>query len=144
MAGGFADIKNDAGIPLVEGVVESTTDTTLTLRLPGTSYQPLLTAATRPTAGEKVAGIVRLKARRMDLPVAGGRYVEPVAGRPRRIQGRVIGVDAAKNEVQVRAGFAVVATPLAPQKASDFCVGQTVSFDAEPGATFEISTPAHH
>jgi hypothetical protein len=79
----------------------------------------------------------------MDLPVAGGRYTEPVAGRPRRIQGRVIGVDAVKNEIQVRAGFAVVATPLAPQKAADFSVGQTVSFDAEPGASFEVSSAAH-
>lgn len=145
MAGGFADLKNDAGIPLVEGFVVKTKDNTLTLRLPGTNYQPAFTAVgTMPAEGAKVAGLVRVNARRMDLPTAGGRFVEPVAGRPRRIQGRVIGVDAAKNEIQVRAGFAVLATPLAPQKAADFAVGQTVSFDAEPGASFEVSTPAHH
>lgn len=145
MAGGFADLKNDAGLPLVEGVVEQTKDNTFFLRLPGTNYQPAFVAAGAvPSVGAKVAGVVRVKARRMDLPVAGGRYTEPVTGRPRRIQGRVIGVDAAKNEVHVRAGFAVVATPLPPQKAADFHIGQTVSFDAEPGATFEVSTQAHH
>lgn len=145
MAGGFADLKNDAGLPLVEGIVASVSGNTFTLRLPGTHYEPKFTAVgAAPAVDAKAAGIVRAKARRIDLPSAGGRFVEPVAGRPRRIQGRVIGVDAAKNEIQVRAGFALVATPLAPQKASDFAVGQTVSFDAEPGATFEVSAPAHH
>ncbi len=145
MSGGFADLKNDAGIPLVEGFVVKTQGDTFTLRLPGTNYQPAFAATgAAPAVGAKVAGIVRVHARRMDLPTAGGRFVEPVAGRPRRIQGRVIGVDAAKNEIQVRAGFAVLATPLAPQKAGDFAVGQTVSFDAEPGASFEVSAPAHH
>ena len=98
MAGGFADLKNDAGIPFVEGIVVKTQDNTLTLRLPGTNYQPSFTSVgAAPAVDAKVAGIVRLKARRIDLPVAGGLYVEPVAGRPRRIQGRVIGIDGVKN-----------------------------------------------
>ena len=146
MAGGTSDIKNEAGVPLIEGFVESLTGSALVLRLPGTNYRPHLvaSAALPVNTGSKVVGIVRCQARRIDVVAAGGRFVEPCFGRPRRIQGRVIGVSASANEVHVRAGFAVVATPMAPQKASDFEIGQMVSFDAEPGASFAPSAPAHH
>ena len=41
------------------------------------------------------------------------------------------------NEVYVRAGPSVAITPMAPQRAGDFAIGQMVSFDVLDGATFE-------
>jgi len=70
----------------------------------------------------------------------GGRYVEPVYGRPRRVQGSVIAIDQANNAVVVDATIPIHCTPTDPrQKATDFQPGQFVSFDVLEGATF---TPA--
>lgn len=66
---------------------------------------------------------------------SGGRYLEPVYGRPRRVQGSVIAIDA--NSIVVNAGVPVLVEPTDPrQNPGSFAVGQFVSFDALDGATF--------
>jgi len=62
--------------------------------------------------------------------------VEPVAGRPRRVQGMVVGIDG--DRVVVDAGMPIHCRPTdARQKAADFQPGDFVSFDVHRGATFE-------
>ncbi|MFI4861551.1 MAG: hypothetical protein ACIAXF_12830 [Phycisphaerales bacterium JB063] len=126
-------------LPVVTGVIASVGDGFIELKLPGTDYRPKLRVAAdfAGQVGQKVSGVVRAQARRMDVVTAGGRFVEPVFGRPRRVQGMVSGGSVTDNAVYVTAGPRLCITPLPPQQASDFSLGEMVSFDVEPGASFE-------
>lgn len=127
--------------PVVTGVVDAVGDGWVQIKVPGSDYRLRLVPrdGERYTPGEKVSGVVRAQALRMDVIPAGGRYIEPVQGRPRRVQGRIVGGDASKNEVYVKAGPGVVVTPMAPQRAGDFMIGQMVTFDVRAGSTFEAT-----
>lgn len=130
--------------PVVSGVVDQVHADWVQVRVPDTDYRLRLVPAEGFSArvGDKVRGIIRAQALRMDVVPAGGRYIEPVQGRPRRIQGRVIGGNVSLNEVYIKAGPGVVITPMAPQRASDFSIGQMVSFDVRNGATLETASSA--
>lgn len=110
--------------------------------VPNSSYDLHLipTAAISTQAGKRLIGTIHARARRIDIVQTGGRYVEPVYGRPRRVQGAIVKVDAPANVIVVDAGVPIHVTPTdARQKAADFEEGQFVSFDVFDGATF---TPA--
>ena len=139
------ELKNADGLPLTSGTVVELTDARLTLKLPGTHYRLELVPAGKKeglSKGDTAHGVIRCQSQRIDIAATGGRFVEPCVGRPRRIQGRVIGGSAARNEIHVSAGAYLVVTPMSPQRAADFTVGQLVMFDAHAGATFEPSSPA--
>ncbi|QDU72608.1 hypothetical protein [Mucisphaera calidilacus] len=123
---------------LVAGVVEEVTDDTLTLRIPGTDYRlSLVIRGETPEVGKTVTGTIHANAKRVDVIAAGGRYIEPVYGRPRRIQGRIIAGDPAANTITVKAAVPVVcAFTDQRQQTARFSAGQMVSFDVQPGATF--------
>lgn len=125
--------------PAVSGVVDEVHTDWVQVRLPDTDYRIRLVPAEglSVAVGDKVTGVIRAQALRMDVIPAGGRYIEPVQGRPRRVQGRVVGGNVSLNEVYIKAGPGVVVTPMAPQRASDFSIGQMVSFDVRDGSTFE-------
>lgn len=90
--------------------------------------------------GKRTLGVIRAEAKRVDVVKSGGKYVEPVMGRPRRVQGRIVETDTSRNTVTVDAGAAFVCRLTDHrQRASDFEVGQFVSFDILDGATFEQS-----
>lgn len=127
--------------PVVSGVVDEVHAQWVQIRVPDTDYRLRLVPAEglSVAVGDKVAGVIRAQALRMDVIPAGGRYIEPVQGRPRRVQGRVIGGNVSQNEVYIKAGPGVVVTPMAPQRASDFSIGQMVSFDVRNGASIEPS-----
>ena len=130
--------------PVVSGVVDEVHTEWVQVRVPGTDYRLRLVPVEglSVAVGDKLDGVIRAQALRMDVIPAGGRYIEPVQGRPRRVQGRVIGGNVSLNEVYVKAGPGVVVTPLAPQRASDFSIGQMVSFDVRDGATIELGSGA--
>lgn len=125
--------------PVVSGVIDEVHADWVQLRVPSTDYRLRLVPAEglSVSVGDKIDGIIRAQALRMDVVPAGGRYIEPVQGRPRRIQGRIIGGNADCNEIYVKAGPSVIITPMAPQRASDFSIGQMVSFDVRQGSTIE-------
>ncbi len=117
----------------------------LVLAVPGTSYKLhlLFDAAFSATKGAKLKGRIMSDARRIDKVEGGGRFVEPLAGRPRRIQGTVVAIDAAAGTITVECGGgtvpgfenALVLTAKvtdARQKAADYPIGQLVCFDC-PG-----------
>lgn len=126
--------------PVISGIVDEVHADWIQVRLPSTDYRLRLVPkeGLSVAVGENVNGIIRAQALRMDVIPAGGRYIEPVQGRPRRIQGRVVGGNVSNNEVYIKAGPGVVVTPMAPQRASDFSIGQMVSFDVRTGATIEL------
>lgn len=83
-----------------------------------------------------ITGIVRAEAQRADVMKAGGRFIEPVFGRPRRIQGRIIGGDVSENIIVVDCGIKVHARLMSLQNAGNFMTEQLVGFDIESGASF--------
>ncbi|MEL7472718.1 MAG: hypothetical protein AAGK04_05310 [Planctomycetota bacterium] len=108
------------------------------LTFPNTNYQIHLRPIDEITSavGKRILGTIHAEARRVDVVTTGGRYTEPVFGRPRRVQGSVVGRDDAKNVLVVDAGFPIHCTLTAPnQNAADFEDGAFVSFDIKDGAT---------
>lgn len=109
------------------------------LTFPNTRYEmhliPEQPVTTEP--GKRIVGTIHAQARRIDRVDTGGRYVEPVFGRPRRVQGRVVAVEPQAGEVVVHAGVPIHCRPTDPrQNAADFVEGDFVSFDVLDGASF--------
>lgn len=131
---------------LARGVLAAVVEATATrpgyiiLTVPDTSYElhlrPVGGAISTPV-GKRIVGRIEGQARRIDTVDTGGRYIEPVAGRPRRIQGHVIAVDAAGNTITVNAGVPIH-LKLSDERhpASGFEVGEFVTSEVLDGATF--------
>ncbi|HLO40451.1 MAG TPA: hypothetical protein VK176_05455 [Phycisphaerales bacterium] len=123
---------------LLENVPETATRAAyVVVRIPNTSYQLHLVPTTglADRLGKKVIGTIRAQAKRVDTVGTGGRFVEPVAGRPRRVQGFVIATDA--STITVDAGVPIICTLTDErQNPSQFKPGQFVGFDILDGATF--------
>lgn len=109
------------------------------LTFPNTNYEMHLVPAGKVTTepGKRIMGVIRAKARRVDVVQTGGRYVEPVYGRPRRVQGSIVAVNEGRRSIVVNAGMPIECELTDErQKAGDFAPGQFVSFDVMEGATF--------
>lgn len=124
---------------IAEGVLVDKGDDFIVLAVPGTNYELRLLVPSPIDApvGSKLRGRVRVRARRIDKIKAGGRYIEPVAGRPRRIQGRVTSVDEVNDVLVVRAAIPINCRTNGIQRAGMFTVDHLVSFDIDPDARFE-------
>ena len=112
------------------------------IEFPNTSYQMhLLPAGPIATPlGKRIIGTIRATARRVDLVETGGKYVEPVFGRPLRVQGTVIGGDDHSRTLIVDAGMPIHCKMTdARQIPSMFPKGALVSFDVLDGATFSAA-----
>lgn len=132
----------------VEGTVVDKGLEKLLLALPGTDYKLQLVLATGvsdllPDAGspKRITGTIYAQARRIDIIPKGGRFVEPVQGRPRRVQGRVLAINPTPESqghiaIQCAPGCVMLVKPLSPQSSTSFKEGQLVSFDVEPGSRF--------
>ena len=131
----------------VRGILLEHSDDRIVLGLANSDYQlhlqidrPLdgntVTKATN-VSNRQLTGVIRAQARRVDVVRAGGRYIEPVYGRPRRIQGTVVACDRQENTITVLARCPFVCRLSGSQKTNDFETGCLVSFDVEPVAIFE-------
>ncbi len=131
--------ETTAAGPIATGVLAEKSPEKLVLAVPGTDYRIQLvpTGSIDAQVNDRISGVIRAQAQRADVCKAGGRYIEPVFGRPRRVQGRIIGGDVKANTITVLASVPVTATLCPQQKTGQFALGQMVSFDVEPGATFE-------
>jgi len=92
--------------------------------------------------GQRLIGTVRAEAKRIDVVTSGGKFIDPVFGRPRRVQGRIIASNPAGGTVTISAGAGVpvVCKVTAPgQKAGDFEIMSFVACQVQRGATFEIA-----
>lgn len=120
------------------GRVLEKSDEHVVLALPETSWRVhlLLEAPLETPVGEEVIGTVHGQAMRVDVVRTGGRFIEPVYGRPRRVQGRIIGGDVNDNVIVVDCGVKLFAQLNEHQKAGDFMTQQIVAFDVKSGSTF--------
>lgn len=128
----------------IRAVLDEAADDRVVLALPGTDYRLHLAVYQRPgtSVGKRIIGTIHAKARRVDIVDSGGRYIEPVMGRPRRVQGEVTAVDTGNNTITVHAGAPIVcALTDHRQRAADFKPGDFVSFDVLPGASFTPRLP---
>ena len=110
----------------------------IVMGLPGTDYRVHLKvrAPIAQAPGTSLHGRIEAQARRLDRTAAGGRYIEPLDGRPRRLQGPIVVTDEAGNCVTVRCACPVRCRLGPGQQAVDFRVGDFVTFDVEPDALF--------
>ncbi len=111
----------------------------VTLDIPTSNYKLHLipTAPVSVAVGKRLIGTVTVQARRVDETKSGGRFIEPVYGRPRRVQGNIVAIDEAHNIIVVNAGVPVHVKLTDPrQNAADFAVGQFVGMDVLEGGTF--------
>lgn len=106
--------------------------------VPNTSYAMHLRCEATPgpeRVGKRLLGTIRAQARRLDVVATGGRYVEPVMGRPRRVQGTVVRTESGKLVVDAGMPIHLDLTD-ERQKSEDFTAGQMVTCDVLDGATF--------
>lgn len=89
--------------------------------------------------GQRVIGRIRAEARRIDSVGAGGRYIEPTYGRPRRVQGMVRSIVPGEHAVLVGAGVPVHLVVTAPgQEPGQFGEDDFVTCGVKDGASFEL------
>lgn len=124
-----------------EGVIPATATKVSMVKLSflNTNYAVHLVPAgtITTTPGKRILGMIRAKARRVDVVQTGGKYLEPVIGRPRRVQGRVIVANDGRRSIVVDAGIPIECELTDDrQKPGDFPEGTLVSFDVLEGATF--------
>lgn len=113
---------------------------TVELNIPGTKYRLALKAAGAVAASPqgRLRGVVRLPVWKMDVVTAGGAYVEPLVGKPRRVQGQVIATCSQSNSVTVEVcGQPIVGVLPARWNAADVVVGTRVGLDIPSGGVFE-------
>ena len=111
------------------------------LEKPGTNYRVHLAIHDRaPTAqvGQRVTGRLHAQARRVDTVRTGGKLIDPVIGRPRRLHGRIISVDDTARTFIVDAVFPFLCRMMEGQDPQTIRPGELVGFDIERGATFEV------
>lgn len=122
-----------------QGVVSAIGDGALHLAIPGSDYvlQLMIDEPMAVAVGDIVRGRAHANARRIDSISAGGRCIEPLQGRPRRVQGRVMSIDEVNDTITVLASIPIVCATDRLQKAIQFKPNEMVSFDVAPGMTFE-------
>ena len=124
---------------LSRGVLHEVSASHIVIEFPNTNYLMHLkpTSPITTPVGKRIIGTITVSARRVDIVETGGKYVEPVTGRPRRVQGRVVSTDARTNNLVVDAGMSLHLKLTDPrQRADGFKPGDLVSCDVLEGATF--------
>ncbi len=117
-----------------------------TLSFANTTYRITLAAEScadelSAMVGKTVLGTVHATARKIDPASAGGRSIDPCVGRPRRVMGKIVGIDTRSNGMVVNVGpdMAVWLEISAPnQHASDFAQIECITCDILPGASFRF------
>lgn len=130
----------------VRGLLVESKPEMIVLALPGTDYR-LHLAVGKPVdapLNKPLSGRIYARAKRVDVVPSGGRFIEPVYGRPRRLQGRITQTDPQANTILVQCGAPFTCELTAGQRAENFHANQLVSFDVERGARIEVVELASH
>jgi len=123
----------------------SKTDEKVIVQLPRTNYQTYLmcSEAVEPTPQGRVRGVVRLPVWKVDFVSAGGSFIEPVYGRPKRVHGTAIGAMDEGNSLIVEVcDQPMVADLPARWQAAEIEPGTRVGLDVHEGATFSPAPQA--
>jgi hypothetical protein len=129
---------------------EAPTETLVVLGVHGTDYRLELTPAVAPAdfpplrseRNRRIRGVISARALKMHQASAGGRFIEPVHGRPRIVQGTVYAVDAENDRLLmdvVVPMWVSVESAVTGQSASDFSQGDMLNFYVESDIGFSPS-----
>ena len=125
--------------------LQSKTAEQVVVRLPGSNYQLHLVPGGPivATPQGRLTGTIRCPVWKVDEVSAGGSYIEPVIGRPRRVQGVVIGTEPATNSVVVEVASSPVVCQLPEEwDASRIPRGCRLGLDVRSGSRLEPVVPA--
>jgi hypothetical protein len=127
-------------------IVEDIQDNVATLRVPGMNYRNAFGVKSSPGAtgikpGERISATIHAPAWKVDRVELGGNYVEPLFGRPRRMQGTILSVNSAANELTVQVGYEVTVRLPAKYKAADYKPGERVGWDNVEMPMLEMAAP---
>jgi hypothetical protein len=123
-------------------VVDSVGQGTVVLGVAGSNYKNtfvLRDGAEKLAPGQRVRGVVKAPAWKVDRVDLGGNYVEPLYGRPRRMQGTILAVDTTRNELVVQVGYEVTVQLPEKYSAGNFKVGERVGWDNIEMPVFEMA-----
>jgi hypothetical protein len=126
-------------------IVESLNEGMITVRVPGMNYQNSFQLHSTPTAlspGDRIRAAIHAPAWKVDRVDMGGNYVEPLCGRPRRMQGTILSVNPAANELTVQVAYEVTVKLPAKYRAADYQVGQRVGWDNIEIPVLEVQSVA--
>ena len=120
-------------------IVDSVENDVVTLRVPNMNYRnSFVLKGAELKAGEWVQGKILASAWKVDRVELGGNYVEPLFGRPRRMQGTILAVDVGQNELTVQVGYEVTVKLPTKYKAADYHVGDRVGWDNQEVPVLEL------
>jgi hypothetical protein len=142
-----ASSMTETGTYILEG---EPSEILVVLGLHGTDYllelTPTVTPADFPAPrsqrNRRIRGVVHARALKLHHAQAGGRFIEPVHGRPRIVQGTVYEVDVENNRLLmdvVIPMWITVETAVTGQSAAEFKQGDMLNFYVENDISF---TPA--
>lgn len=120
--------------------LERQEDGQVVLTLPNTNYRLHLrpTGLVTPSPQGRVRGVIRCRVWKLDHVSAGGGYIQPLYGRPRRVQGEVIAVLPETNSIVLDIRDTPIVADLPPRyNAADIPLTARVGLDVHDGATFE-------
>jgi hypothetical protein len=123
-------------------VVDSVGEGVVTLRVPGSNYCNTFAVSgdgLKFEPGQRVRGTIHAPAWKVDRVELGGNYVEPLFGRPRRMQGTILSVDVARNELTVQVGYEATVKLPAKYSAASYQVGERVGWDNIDVPSFEAA-----
>jgi hypothetical protein len=106
------------------------------LEVPGTDYELHLKGSLAVAPGTVLRGEIHASALRMHRSDAGGRFIEPVYGPPRIVQGTVLAVDRAANRVLLDLTVPAWITIHAGNAIDDFHEGELWNCYVESGTRF--------
>ncbi|MGC9260305.1 MAG: hypothetical protein ACP5I8_09570 [Phycisphaerae bacterium] len=112
-------------------IVESIENDLLTLKAPNANYRNTFkcSSAGDTAVGRRITGEIHAAARKIEAVSQGGNYVEPLFGRPRRMQGLVLRQNPGNNLLLVQTGYKVTVRLPPQQTAADYPVGSRVGWD---------------
>ena len=115
-------------------ILDAVQNDLVTLAVPNANYKNSFKLAgvpgsSLPAPGHPVRGKILAPAWKAESVELGGNYVEPLYGRPRRMQGTILSIDAASNELTVQVGYEVTVKLPEKYKAESFAVGDRIGWD---------------
>ena len=126
-------------------IVESVENGVVTLAVPGSNYRNsflLQGDASGLPPGTRVHGTIYAPAWKVDRVELGGNYVEPLFGRPRRMQGTILSVNPAANELTVQVGYQATVSLPEGYRADEYKVGERIGWDNIEMPVFEPAASA--
>lgn len=125
-------------------IVESVQDGFVTLKTPNNNYRNSfkLPEGVTLVPGQRVTGTIHAPAWKVDRVDFGGNYVEPLFGRPRRMQGTILSVNTGTNELTVLTAYEVTVKLPARYNVANFAVGTRVGWDNIDVPAFELAGAA--